>query len=86
MLITIQGQNGLRFQGVLLAFNGERMRLALDSERDAVELHRINACWYMEKYALVEIAAVQQIPGVVWTGHSTETVQWSAPGRGVMVA
>jgi len=86
MLMTIQYNNGLRIQGVLLAFNGERMRLALDSERDAVELRSVNACWYTGKGARVEIVAVQQIPGAEYSVHSAEKLPWNAPGRPFMVA
>ena len=86
MLMTIQYQNGLRLQGVLLAFNGERMRLALDSERDTVELERVNGCWYTEKCARVEIAAVQQIPGADWSGHSSDGLPWTTPEPRFMTA
>ncbi|HUA59172.1 MAG TPA: hypothetical protein VML19_10485 [Verrucomicrobiae bacterium] len=87
MLMTIQYQNGLRVQGVLLVFNGEHMRLAVDSEHDVVELHRANSSWYTATGARVEIAAVQQIPGAEYSQHSAETLPWTiAPRRQSRVA
>jgi hypothetical protein len=49
MLMTIRYQSGLRVEGVLLAANRERMRVAIDSQRDTVELHNVDASWYTEE-------------------------------------
>lgn len=85
--MTIQYQNGLRVQGMLLAAAPDCMRLALDSEGDAVELHKVNACWYTERGALVEIEAILRIPGPDFSRFCTEARPWTkASGRASLVA
>ena len=58
MRMMIRYQDGQRVEAVLLAANRERMRVAIDSERDTVELHRVDACWFTEKGAEIEIEAL----------------------------
>ena len=63
MRMTIRYQSGLRVEAVLLAANSERMRVAIASQRDTVELHRMDACWYTERGAAIEIEALIPIAG-----------------------
>ena len=63
MWIIIRYQNGLRTEGVLLAAGSERMRVAIKSQRDAVELHRGDAGWRTVRGADIEIEALVPIPG-----------------------
>ena len=63
MQMMIRYQSGLRVEAVLLAASRERMRLAIDSERDTVELHRADACWFTETGAEIEIEALIPIAG-----------------------
>jgi hypothetical protein len=63
MLMTIRYQSGLRVEAVLLAANRDRMRVTIASQRDTVELHKVNACWYTEKGDEVETEALIPIAG-----------------------
>ena len=64
MLMTIRYQTGLRVEAVLLAASRERMRVAIDSQRDTVELHKVDASWYTEEGTAIEIEALIPISGV----------------------
>ena len=44
MLMTIRYQNGLRAEAVVLTANNERMRVVIDSQRDTMELRKVDAC------------------------------------------
>ena len=63
MLMTIRYQSGLRVEAVVLAVNRERMRVAVDSHRDTVELHKVDACWHTEDGSEIEIEALIPIAG-----------------------
>jgi hypothetical protein len=63
MWMMIRYQSGLRVEAVLLAANSERVRAAIDTQRDTVELHRVDACWYTERGAAIEIEALLPIAG-----------------------
>ena len=63
MRMMIRYQNDLRVQGVLLAANNERMRIAIASQRDTVEVHKLGDCWYTEQGVEVEIEALTVIAG-----------------------
>ena len=63
MLMTIRYQKGLRVEAVLLAAGRERMRVIIPSQRDAVELHKVDSCWYTETGDEVETEAFIAIPG-----------------------
>ena len=58
MLMTIRYKKGLRVEAVLLAADGERMRTAIDSQRDTTELHKVDACWFTEDGTEIEIDAL----------------------------
>ena len=58
MLMTIRYQNGLRVEAVVLAANRERMRVAIASQRDTIELHKVGACWHTEDGTEIEIEAL----------------------------
>jgi hypothetical protein len=63
MLMTIRFQRGLRVEAVLLAANRERLRVAIPSQQDTSELHKVDERWYTEKGAEVAIEALIPIPG-----------------------
>jgi len=63
MLMTIRYKNGLRVEAVLLADNRGRMRIAIDSQRDTTELHKVDACWFTEDGAEIEIDALIPLSG-----------------------
>jgi len=63
MRMMIRYQNGLRVEAVLLAANSERMRVAIGSQRDTIELHRVDAGWCTQRGAAIEIEALMAIPG-----------------------
>ena len=58
MWMMIRYQSGLRVEAVLLAANRERMRAAIASQRDTVELHRVDGRWYTQRGAAIEIEAL----------------------------
>jgi hypothetical protein len=64
MRMIIRYQTGLRMEAVLLAANSERMRVAIVSQRDTVELHRVDAGWRTQRGAAIEIEALIPIPGI----------------------
>jgi hypothetical protein len=64
MRMMIRYQSGLRVEAVLLAANRERMRVAIETQCDTVELHRVDECWYTQRGAAIEIAAFIAIPGI----------------------
>ena len=63
MRMLIRYKNGLRVEAVLLAADRDQMRVAIRSLRDTVELHQVNASWYTERGAAIEIEALIPIPG-----------------------
>jgi hypothetical protein len=63
MLMTIRYQSGLRVEAVVLAANRKRMRVAIDSEPDTMELHMVDACWHTEDGVEIEIEALIPIAG-----------------------
>jgi hypothetical protein len=63
MLMTIRYQKGLRVEAVLLAASRERMRVIIPSQRDTVELHKVDSCWYTETGDEVETETFIAIPG-----------------------
>jgi hypothetical protein len=83
MLMTIRYQSGLRVEAVLLAANRERMRVTIASQRDTVELHKVNACWYTEKGDEVETEALIPIAGTdVSSLYAALYPRTNAVGRG----
>jgi hypothetical protein len=87
MLMTIRYQTGLRVKAVLLAANSERMRIATNSQTDTIELHRVDACWYTEQRAEVEIEVFIPIAGTDVSSFCTALhPRTIAVGRGSMVA
>ena len=63
MLMTIRYQNGARAEAVVLTADNERMRVVIDSQRDTMELRRVDACWYTEDGAEIEIEALIPLAG-----------------------
>ena len=63
MRMTIRYQSGLRVEAVLLAANSQRMRVVVESQRDTVELNKVDACWHTEDGAEIEIEALIPIVG-----------------------
>ena len=66
MRMMIRYRNGLRAEAVLLAANSERMRVAIDSQRDTMELHRVDGCWRSQRGAAIEIEALIPIAGTAF--------------------
>jgi hypothetical protein len=71
MRMMIRYQSGLRVEAVLLAANRERMRVAICSRRDTLELHRVDAAWRTQRGAAVEIEALMAIPGTDFSRFCT---------------
>ena len=85
MRMTIRFQSGLRVEAVLLAANRERMRVAVDSQPDAIELHKIDAAWYTDDGAEIEIEALISIAGLDASSFCDAVYPRTiAAGRGLM--
>ena len=83
MLMTIQYQKGLRVEAVLLAANRERMRVAIESQRDTIELQKLEAGWFTEEGSAIEIEALIPMEGTDVAGFCTATYPRTiAAGRG----
>ena len=67
MLMTIRYQRGMT-EAVLLAANRGRMRLAVASQRDTIELHKAEGCWYTEKGEVIEFEALIPLAGAGLAG------------------
>jgi hypothetical protein len=68
MLMTIRYQGGMRVEAVLLAANRERMRLAVTSQRDTIELYKADGCWYTEAGDVIELEALIPFAGTDLAG------------------
>ena len=68
MLMTTRYQSGLRAEAVVLTANRERMRVAVDSQPDTMELQQVDACWRMEDGTEIEIEALIPITGTDASG------------------
>ena len=87
MLMTIRYQSGLRVEAVLLAANSERMRVAIDSQPDTIELRRVDACWFTQEGAEIEIEALIPIGGTDVSSFCAAVYPRTiAVGRGSLVA
>jgi hypothetical protein len=64
MRMIIRYQSGLRVEAVLLAANRDRMRAAIETQCDTIELHSVDAGWRTQRGAAIEIEALIAIPGV----------------------
>jgi hypothetical protein len=83
MLMTIRYQKGLRVEAVLLAANRERMRVAIDSQRDTIELHKVDADWLTDEGSAIEIEALIPLAGTDVSGFCAAVYPWTnAAGRG----
>jgi hypothetical protein len=40
------------------------MRIAVESERDTTELHRVGNSWHTEEEEAIEIESILQLPGI----------------------
>lgn len=72
MRMTIRYQDGRRVEAVLLAATRELMRVAIESQRDTAELHRIDSRWYTDTGAEIDIEALIAIPGTDVTHFCSE--------------
>jgi hypothetical protein len=87
MLTTIRFPNGLRFDSLLLAADSERMRVAIASQRDTVELRKVDACWYTETGVAIEIEALIPLQGTEFSCFCNALHPGiQATGRALMVA
>jgi len=73
MLMTIRYQSGLRVEAIVLAANWERVRVAIDSQCDTIELHKVGACWHTEDGTEIEIEALISIAGCDVSGFCAAT-------------
>jgi hypothetical protein len=73
MRMMIRYQSGLRVEAVLLAANRERMRVAIETQCDTVELHRVDECWYTQRGAAIEIEALILLRGARTLACRAET-------------
>lgn len=64
MGLIIRYESGLRVHGLLLSTNDRRMRVAIASDGDTVDLLRVGDSWETEQGEAVEIDAILRIPGV----------------------
>ena len=87
MRMTIRYQSGLRVEAVLLAANRERMRVAIHSQRDTIEMHRVDASWLTEEGTAIEIEALIPLAGTDVSGFCDAVYPRTiTAGRGFMVA
>jgi len=87
MLMTIQYQDRCTVEAVVLAANSNRMRVAVASQRDTVELHKVDTSWYTEKGAAIEIGSLIAIPGTEFAHFcAAEQPREDAAGRAFMTA
>jgi hypothetical protein len=63
MRMTIQYASGVRVDAVILAANRDRMRIAIPSQNDTAELHRVGGSWYTDTLQAVQIDSIIQMPG-----------------------
>jgi hypothetical protein len=63
MRMILRYESGARVQAALLAASAQKMRVAIESQDDSVELERIdNDLWQTSDGETIEIEALVQIP------------------------
>ncbi len=78
MWMMIRYQSGIRVEAVLLAANSEWMRVvAIDTQRDTVELHRVDGCWYTERGVAIEIEALIPLSGTDFSRFCAAVHPWA---------
>jgi hypothetical protein len=82
MRMMLRYRNGLRVEAILLAADSERMRVAIDSQRDTAELHRVDAGWRTQRGAAIEIEALIAIPGTEFRRRTSGPGPHSAGSSG----
>lgn len=71
----------------MLAANPQRMRVVVDSRRDTIELHKVDACWYTEEGTEIEIEALIPIAGTDFSRFCAAVYpRTNTAGHGFMVA
>jgi hypothetical protein len=63
MRMTIRYQSGMRVEAALLAASRETMRVTVEAERDAIELHKVDSGWRTETGEEIEIEALLPLVG-----------------------
>ena len=63
MRMLLRYRNGQMVEGILLAANRDRIRVAVEAQGDTLELNRADGCYYAESGETVEIEALLPIPG-----------------------
>jgi hypothetical protein len=61
----------------LLAADSEWMRVAIATQRDTVELHRVDECWYTERGVAIEIEALIPILGTDFSRYCAAVHPWA---------
>lgn len=73
MLMILRFENGKRTEGVLLAMDEERIRLAVPRLNETLELKQVDGMWLGEKGNQVEIESIlfpSAEPAVLAVGHA----------------
>jgi hypothetical protein len=59
------------------------MRVAIDSQPDTIELHKVDACWFTDEGAEIEVEALVPISGTDVVGFCAAVYpRTSAAGHG----
>ena len=82
MLMTIRYQDGRRDQAVLLAASRDRMRIVTKSQRDAIELQKLDTCWFTEAGDEIEIESLVPLAGTDASGFCSEVYPRTAAASG----
>ena len=77
MRMTIRCEGGIRVEAVLMAANRERMRIAIPSREDTIELTRGSGSWLTESGEQVEIEAMIPIDGVDVSQFCAAVYPWT---------
>ena len=72
MRMMIQRADGVRAEAVLLAFDKNRMRLAIAGTLDTIELRMQCGCWVAEDGQTIEFDALLPMEGIGWQHLCTE--------------
>jgi hypothetical protein len=77
----------MRVEAVLLAANRERMRLAVASLGDTIELYKADGCWYTEKGDVIELESLIPFAGTDFASFCAAVYPRAiAAGAGFLVA
>jgi hypothetical protein len=58
MRMMIRYRSGMRVEAALLAASRETMRVTMEAQRDAIELHKVDSGWHTDTGEEIEIEAI----------------------------